>query len=308
MISAHRAHRLALRVHQQVRLYSSINPFKTQEEYNKDFREAKSLVTESQIEQFHNDGAIKLSGVFSQKHLDSIAEGVEQNLKNPSSDADHILDGQSNTKFFGDYGNWHRLDGIREFVFKSNAAAIASTILRTKNVNFYHEHVLVKQPNADKPTPFHHDFPYYPLNGYDMLSLWIPLDYVPKDTGVQYVKGSHKWNKLFIPKNFSTYEDYQSYKSSEQYESVPQKEIEEGKYELLYWEMNPGDVIVFHARTIHGSPGNKHNQNRRALATRWLGEDIRFTLKKTEIPPQNTYDLKEGEKFHGEMFPSFKFE
>lgn len=290
----------------QSRRYSTL-PYKTAAQYGEDLKLAISLVSQSQVDQFHNDGAIQLKRIFTQDQLDLIAQGIEENLQNPSKDADHIADNNSNTKFFGDYGNWMRLESIKKFVFQSHAAAVAARILRAKSINFYHEHVLVKQPFADKPTPFHHDYPYYPLTGYDMLSLWIPLDYVPRDTGVQYVKGSHKWDKLFIPRKFSTQENYSSYESNPIYENVPHKEIAEGKHELLYWEMEPGDVIVFHARTIHGSPGNKHGRNRRALATRWLGDDIRFTMKKIEIPPQNTGGLKEGDRFGGDMFPRFDF-
>jgi ectoine hydroxylase-related dioxygenase (phytanoyl-CoA dioxygenase family) len=299
--------RRALRIAQRTRAYSTL-PYKSQAEYNADYKRAHQLISEEEVDRFHRDGAIQLKNIFSQHDLDTIAKGIEMNLAAPSKDADHIVDNNSNTKFFGDYGNWARLPPIKEFVFKSHAAAIAARILRAKTLNFYHEHVLVKQPFADKPTPYHHDFPYYPLDGYDMLSLWLPLDFVPKDTCVRYVKGSHKWNRLFIPRSFTTQENYSSYQKNPMYETIPQKEIEEGKYDLLHWEMNPGDVIVFHARTIHGSPGNKHDRNRRALATRWLGEDIRFTLKKTEIPPQDCGDLKEGDRFGGDMFPRFDFQ
>jgi hypothetical protein len=32
-------------------------------------------------------------------------------------------------------------------------------------VKFYHEHVLNKEPGAEKATPWHHDQSYYPING-----------------------------------------------------------------------------------------------------------------------------------------------
>jgi len=32
-------------------------------------------------------------------------------------------------------------------------------------VKFYHEHVLNKEPGTEKPTPWHHDQSYYPING-----------------------------------------------------------------------------------------------------------------------------------------------
>lgn len=35
----------------------------------------------------------------------------------------------------------------------------------------------------------------------------------------------------------------------------------------------PGDVVVFHMRTLHGAKGNSSSStHRRVLSTRWLGE------------------------------------
>ena len=41
---------------------------------------------------------------------------------------------------------------------------------------FYHEHVLVKEPGTAARTPWHHDQSYYPVDGDDLCSLWIPVD------------------------------------------------------------------------------------------------------------------------------------
>jgi len=43
---------------------------------------------------------------------------------------------------------------------------------------FYHEHVLTKDPGTSKETPWHHDQSYYPVDGQNLVSLWIPVDAV----------------------------------------------------------------------------------------------------------------------------------
>jgi ectoine hydroxylase-related dioxygenase (phytanoyl-CoA dioxygenase family) len=40
-----------------------------------------------------------------------------------------------------------------------------SYLLMFQWVKFYHEHVLNKEPGAEKATPWHHDQSYYPING-----------------------------------------------------------------------------------------------------------------------------------------------
>ena len=59
---------------------------------------------------------------------------------------------------------------------------------------------------------------------------------------------------------------------------------------------------------MHGAPGNLNKNRRRAVALRWLGDDIRFTGNRPEISPPITGGLKEGNKMECEEFPNIKFD
>jgi ectoine hydroxylase-related dioxygenase (phytanoyl-CoA dioxygenase family) len=48
------------------------------------------------------------------------------------------------------------------------------------------------------------------------------------------------------------------------------------KHEFLSWEMEPGDVLVFDAMTVHGSAGNLRDARRRGWAFRFVGEKHAF--------------------------------
>jgi ectoine hydroxylase-related dioxygenase (phytanoyl-CoA dioxygenase family) len=37
--------------------------------------------------------------------------------------------------------------------------------MRARKINLFHEHVLVKEPGTLEPTPWHHDLPYWTLEG-----------------------------------------------------------------------------------------------------------------------------------------------
>ena len=73
---------------------------------------------------------------------------------------------------------------------------------------FYHEHILVKEPGTSKRTPWHHDQSYYPVDGEDIVSLWIPVDPVPIESAIKFVKGSHAWGKWFKPVKFASETNY----------------------------------------------------------------------------------------------------
>ena len=61
-------------------------------------------------------------------------------------------------------------------------------------------------------TPWHHDQSYYPLDGDDVVSLWVPVDPVPKEAAVSFVSGSHSWGKWFTPRKFATEKNYEDKK------------------------------------------------------------------------------------------------
>ena len=77
--------------------------------------------------------------------------------------------------------------------------------MNSKKVNLFHEHVLVKEKDQ-KRTPWHQDQGYYCVNGKDNVSIWIPLDKVDKNSSMEFIKGSHKWNKTFLPTKFKGYD------------------------------------------------------------------------------------------------------
>jgi ectoine hydroxylase-related dioxygenase (phytanoyl-CoA dioxygenase family) len=153
-------------------------------------------------------------------------------------------------------------------------------------------------------SPWHHDQPYYFVDGRQVCSIWMPLDPVPLETAVKFVRGSHNWGRWYAPRYFVDGKDYYD-AAGAGFESMPDIEAEPARFQLLSWEMAPGDCIVFHALTIHGAPGNPSLQNRRcAYATRWMGDDARFGERKGLISPQiDGHGLAPGDPMDCEMFP-----
>ena len=69
--------------------------------------------------------------------------------------------------------------------------------------------------------------------------------------------------------------------------------------------MNPGDCLVFQGMIVHGAYGNYSSEvSRRALATRWCGDDARFFRREGEIAIQNTDPgLENGDFLDCDIFP-----
>ncbi|WP_442956048.1 phytanoyl-CoA dioxygenase family protein [Paenibacillus sp. MMO-177] len=50
-------------------------------------------------------------------------------------------------------------------------------------LRLFHDHALLKMPQDSKPTPWHQDLPYWPMNEPGALSIWIALDDVDEHNG-----------------------------------------------------------------------------------------------------------------------------
>ncbi len=239
------------------------------------------LIGEDDVAGYGRDGVCVLRGIFDGDCLSALRAGVEHNLAEPGPYAGEHGEGEG--KFFDDYCNWQRIPEYRAFVYQSPAAAIAAKAMQSPSAQFFHEHVLVKEPGTRDRTPWHHDQPYYCVDGDDNVSLWIPLDPVPKERAVEFIRGSHKWGRWFTPTKFIGV-DY--VRDDEGFETMPDIEAERDKYDIVSFALEPGDCAAFHFRTVHGAPGNASaNTRRRAVSFRWTGDDARFVIRKGEMSP-----------------------
>ncbi len=261
-------------------------------------------IGEDDVEAYRRDGAVVLRGMFGRAWLDLVAAGVEKNIADPGPYADFCTPEGNPGSFFGDYCNWRRFPEYRSFVFESPAAAIAARMMGSEKVNFFHEHVLVKEPGTRERTPWHHDQPYWTVDGHQVCSIWLTLDPVPGDCAIEFVAGSHRWGRWFTPRHFVDSSAY-AY-DGDPFEPVPDIDARRDDYDILSWEMAPGDCIVFHALTLHGAPGNPSpERRRRAFATRWTGDDATFALRPGEMsPPVFEGSPAPGEAMDCALFPA----
>jgi ectoine hydroxylase-related dioxygenase (phytanoyl-CoA dioxygenase family) len=262
-----------------------------------DKRTARAI-TANETAEYRKNGVVKLPGIFDLGWIDCLREAVEAALANPGPLAEEYAKGGG--RFFGDLDVAKRHAAFRNFVHNSPAAEIVGTIMDSSKVNFFYDQLLVKEPGTAEPTPWHQDQPYWAVSGWQVISIWLPLDYVAKGSSLKYVKGSHHWGP-HNPHNFADDTPYQGTGLPE----LPDINANRADYEFLGWDMEPGDCLVFQGMIVHGSDGNTSLQNRRrALATRWTGDDARYAVRsgQTAIPTSDP-GLKHGDLMDCDDFP-----
>ncbi len=255
------------------------------------------LITEAEVSEYQKNGVVKLSKIFSMDWINQLREATEIALHNPGPYAEEYA--KRGGRFFGDLDVAKRIPEFNDFVYNSGAATLMGRIMKSQKINFFYDQLLVKEPGTGEPTPWHQDQPYWAISGKQIASIWLPLDIVDKETSLRYVAGSHLWQE-FNPHKFLDNTPYEGTGLPE----LPNIDAEPDKYTLFGWDMEPGDCLVFQGMMVHGAKGNTSKNRRRAWATRWTGDDVRYNQRvgKVAIPKENP-DLSHGDVLDSDAFP-----
>jgi len=256
------------------------------------------------IAAFQRDGVIVIRGGVDAAQLANLGDGVEENMAHPSVWASDYTPADATGRFFGDYVNWRRIDAYRDVALSSALPGMAKVLMDSETVRFFHEHVLVKEPGTSEITPWHHDEPYYCIDGTQNVSFWISLDPVPAAAGVEFVVGSHRWGRRFVPRKFADHVPYAA--ADNGFELVPDVDAERDQHEIVNFDIEPGDVLAFHFRTLHAAPGTAglSSYRRRAVSIRYVGDDAVFALRPwLHSPPFEQESLVLGQPLDDPRFP-----
>jgi ectoine hydroxylase-related dioxygenase (phytanoyl-CoA dioxygenase family) len=231
---------------------------------------------------FRRDGAVCVRDAFSVEDLALAEEAIEQNLAAPSERALVASRPDDPGRFFEDFCNWQRLAGIEAVMRTSPAAAIAGHLMGSEQVRFYHDHVLVKEPGTTQRTPWHQDQPYYNVEGSQTCSVWLPVDPVSRAATLEFVVGSHLGPWL-MPRTFM--DNQAKWFPDGALEELPDIEGDRSAFEIVGWELEPGDAVFFNMLTLHCAGGVEGPRRRRALSLRFLGDDVRHAPRAWRTSP-----------------------
>ena len=174
-------------------------------------------------------------------------------------------------------------------------------------MNLLYDQLFVKEPGANHPTRWHNDQPYWPVSGMDVISIWIALDPTNEENGrLEFVAGSHRWDRWFQPEPFGPNRsvDGNGYESNPRYEPMLDIEAERDQHRILTWDLEPGDVYVFNAMTVHGASGNSSGQRRRrGYTVRYCGDDVYYDPRPGVSKPMLVEGKTKGERIDSDQCP-----
>ena len=256
------------------------------------------------IEAYDRDGVTVVRGAVDEQWLERLAGAIERDIAEPGPFF-HGYEAPDGGRFHGNLRIWQNDADFRAFCLHSSLPAIARAFLRTERMNLLYDQLFVKEAETSNRTRWHNDQPYWPVRGWQVLSIWVALDRTTAENGaLEFICGSHKWERWFQPETFGITESIDAYERNPDYEDIPDIEAARRDYEIVSWDLEPGDVYVFHGMTVHGSPGNiRKDRRRRGYAVRYVGDDVTYDPRKGVSQPILNELLEAGDSMTSEQNP-----
>lgn len=242
---------------------------------------AKALIGPAEIEAYRRDGVVCVRGLFSPQEVQTGIDGIAENMTKPSERAVVASRPEDPGYFIEDFCNWQTNRHYRDLIFNSAAAAVSGLLMGAEQVRLYHEHLLVKEPNTRQKTPWHQDQPFYNIEGSMNCSMWAPMDPVVRSSTLEFVKGTHKGPWL-MPRSFMSNDAKWFPEGS--LADLPDIEADRDAYDIVGWDLAPGDAVFFHMLTLHAAAGTGQGR-RRVLSVRFLGDDVRHAPRQWKTSP-----------------------
>ncbi|WP_169742847.1 phytanoyl-CoA dioxygenase family protein [Muricoccus aerilatus] len=258
------------------------------------------LVTDEQVARYREDGVVHIRGAFTD-WVERLRGAAERAFDTPGGVTRDFTRGGSGRFRFASL-LWETDPDVRGFVFDSPAGALVGALMESSRVHFFKDQLFVKEPGTSTPTPWHHDLPYWCVKGDQVCSVWLALDLVTEENGrVEYIRGSHRWPQLYQPEDFSG----EGGRRNPALPQLPDIEAHRGDYDIVSFDLEPGDCAVFHGRMIHGAPGSLNSlRRRRGFSTRWLGDDVTYDPERPGVSlPHRDPGLAPGAPIGGSVFP-----
>jgi len=229
------------------------------------------MISEDLIQQYERDGAVCIKGAVDPAAAASVLAHLDALIESDDDRWTTIREGG-----FSDRHLWPTMPWMYDFCAKSNLPEIVGRLMRSNAARLYFDHTFIRDAGTQQNTPWHQDRPYWPFQGKQIASVWVALTACKKDSSsLQFVRGSHAAGKVYRPIPFGNDSGSADFlDDNKSLELMPDIDAAPDEFELLCWDVEPGDVIVFGGEVIHGASDNTSNTERRAaLSIRYVGDD-----------------------------------
>ncbi|MBL4700099.1 MAG: phytanoyl-CoA dioxygenase family protein [Phycisphaeraceae bacterium] len=226
-------------------------------------------LTDENINQFRQDGFIKLKNFYDAKTLEHYSPILtDLTLKHNPNKNIPLESLDTYGKAFIQVGNlWEEDEQAKAFAFSRHAAQVATQLLGVDGVRMWHDQALYKEPSGGF-TPWHVDQQYWPLGSSKCLTLWIPLQETPIEMGpLRFAAGSHLKQ---IGREMAI---------SDESERLIEKAVKQEGLSEVYEPYDLGEVSFHYGWTLHRAGPNTTKNSRKVFTVIYIDKDMTLEPK-----------------------------
>lgn len=248
-----------------------------------------------QVQFYQENGFIQIPNLLKPDEVDYI----KQTIYKASEKVDANKPAEAGPAYY--YGRvfdqrvnvWRGDERMREITFDHRFAEIARQLTQARSVRLFHDHALFKPGGPDsKPTNWHQDTVYWPMDKDNALSIWIALDDVDEHNGcLQFIPKTRNFGRLegVDLTSKTTHDIFKLLKAGQEVE------------EVQVMRMKAGGVTYHDGLTFHYAGANTTDKPRHALAIIYMPEGINYNGKSHIVT--DGLGLEVGKPFDHELFP-----
>jgi len=213
---------------------------------------AEGPIRDNRIDEYNRDGFLLIKGMFDEDEIGLLRRAAKE---------DRALDQHAFGKGDGEGGTirlslWnHPGDTIYGMFARCESIVDSAEKILGGEVYHYHSKMIMKDAKVGGAWAWHQDYGYWYQNGVlfpDLCSASIAVDPATRENGcLQVLKGSHLLGRVdHILTGDQAGADMERVNEAQK------------RLETVYVEMDPGDVLFFHANLLHRSDQNRSNNPR----------------------------------------------
>lgn len=228
-------------------------------------------LTQDHINTFQHEGYIKLKDVFSAEILLHLRQELVYLL---SQSVGATLDGGLQNRFLSLDMVWLQNELVRSFVLSPRIGRLAADLLGVPSVRLYHDNVLSKEPGCGR-TPWHYDDHHFPIASNDVITVWIPVQQIPRQMG-----------PLAFAKNMETYrlaEGIPFADSGTAYDREVSKVFRQHDVTVDDGPFDLGEASFHHNVNFHTAGPNHTTRSRIVLSNTFFADGARLVENPTMI-------------------------
>jgi phytanoyl-CoA hydroxylase len=258
------------------------------------------MLSEEQVAQFRKTGFLKAGRVMPDAEADALCErlwAVMEGRTEKQPEANRNMRGSEENVVIQVVNIWEADDLFREHLYNPAICAMAAQLIGTDTLRVWHDQIQYKPPKVGGSTDWHQDHPYWPiLQPADLVSAWVALEDATEENGcMRMVPRSHLWG----PHKGGTIGTNPDFSPAPDLSLIPPGET----VQIVPCEVKKGEVMFHHCLTWHGSPPNRSERGRPAIAVHYMPGYTRYVPSGRHLV-EHRVEVQPGEILKGQYFPT----